>query len=205
MKKAFTLVELLITMMILGILASIIIYSSTEVIATARATEIANNLDMIRKAAISFYFDNQDLFEDGKLSSGIQNYLNSNKNQVKLITKYFDKKDIVFQDTQNIQGQGKGGTNSYRPFKNPGTYGIADAGYELKGANDEGMVGGKVQNRNTWFVGYKFKDNEAKVKEKLMAKTQLKLHFAGDLPEIEGDTAVWMRVFGEWQKGEATQ
>ena len=72
-RKGFTLVELLITVMILAILAAIMFYSSSEAITTAKATMIISNLKQLSKAANMWYLDNyQRLTLDSSLSNGFR-------------------------------------------------------------------------------------------------------------------------------------
>ena len=212
-KKAFTLVELLIVIVVIGVLAGAFMYSSTEAVTTARATVILNNLHIVKDAVLSFYTDNPDLFEFGRMSSGIQNYLKSNKNAVKQIANHFKGHDINFQNMNSSNAQ-------HMPFVDEGYYGVADAGYEeYKNVTDKtGTYIGGAASRYTWFVGYRFKSNEGRVKEKLKARAKsMGLTFAGRIPNYErlalisddqgrdvnystGDDVVWLRVFGEWDK-----
>ena len=191
-KKAFTLIEVLIVIVVIGVLAGGFMYSSTEAITTAKATLILNNLDMVRNAVISFYTDNPDIFESGEMKNGIQNWLHNNPNRKKLITQYFDKNaNIIFQ-------AGSSGDGNNYPFndKESGTYGVADAGEK-----DEDNKQTEINSRYTWFVGYKFKADESAVKEKIRARSKsLGLLFAGYIPNFNGDDIVWLRVFGEWEK-----
>ena len=57
-RKAFTLVEMLIVLVVLGILAAGIMYASDEAITTAKATKIISDLQLLSKAAESWYLDN---------------------------------------------------------------------------------------------------------------------------------------------------
>ena len=57
-RKAFTLIELLIAIVVIGVLAAMMILSSTEAVTTAQASNIVANLTHIRKAVIAWYGDN---------------------------------------------------------------------------------------------------------------------------------------------------
>lgn len=57
-KPGFTLVELLIVIVVIGVLSAMMIFSSTEAITTAKATKIVNDLNVIKKGVIAWYVDN---------------------------------------------------------------------------------------------------------------------------------------------------
>ena len=58
--KGFTLVELLIVIVVIGVLAAMMILSSTEAISSAKATKIISDLTQLKKAATAWYLDNYD-------------------------------------------------------------------------------------------------------------------------------------------------
>lgn len=60
--KGFTLVELLIVIVVMGILASMMTLSSSESVSTARASNIISNLRNFSMAAMAFYTDSMDHF-----------------------------------------------------------------------------------------------------------------------------------------------
>ena len=59
-RKAFTLIELLIVIVVIGVLAAMMMLSSTEAVATAKASNVAANLHHIKKAVIAWYCDNHE-------------------------------------------------------------------------------------------------------------------------------------------------
>ena len=63
-RKGFTLVELLIVIVVIGILASMMMLSSTEAVTTAKATKIISNLRNLKTAALAYYIDSMDYFVD---------------------------------------------------------------------------------------------------------------------------------------------
>ena len=59
-RKGFTLVELLIVIVVIGILSAMMMLSSTEAVSSAKANNIVNNLRNWKTAALSWYVDNID-------------------------------------------------------------------------------------------------------------------------------------------------
>ena len=63
-KKAFTLVEVLVVCTVIGILVAFMTLSSTASTTTAKANNILNDMRHIRDAARMFYWDNPDKFKE---------------------------------------------------------------------------------------------------------------------------------------------
>ena len=59
-REAFTLIELLIVIVVIGVLAAMMIMSSSEIISTAKASNIIANLRNLKTAALSWYMDSFD-------------------------------------------------------------------------------------------------------------------------------------------------
>ena len=85
-RKGFTLVELLIVIVVIGILSAMMMLSSTEAVASAKANNIVSNLRNMKTAVLSYYADNMDLFAKTpttKISTAdVLPYLNSTKETV---------------------------------------------------------------------------------------------------------------------------
>ena len=62
-RKGFTLVELLIVIVVIGILSAMMMLSSTEAVSSARASNIVSNLRNLKTAALSYYVDNVDTYD----------------------------------------------------------------------------------------------------------------------------------------------
>ena len=65
-RKGFTLVELLIVIVVIGILSAMMMLSSTEAVTSAKASNIVSNLRNLKTAALAMYIDNMDNFDNGK-------------------------------------------------------------------------------------------------------------------------------------------
>ena len=71
-RRGFTLVELLIVIVVIGILSAMMMLSSTEAVSSARASNIISNLRNLKTAALAFYVDSLDV-ADGKKTTEITN------------------------------------------------------------------------------------------------------------------------------------
>lgn len=181
-RKGFTLVELLIVIVVIGVLSAMMMLSSTEAVSSAKASNIISNLRNLKTAVLSWYADNLDKVQaDGRVKltdkltdkdiKPIQEWTDAQLG----ISKYFSNGDSVPYKGKN---ETKGGN---------GFYCIYDAG---------------SGNRTTWYVGYRFDiKTEAAVKEKVKArKDSLGLIFVDEEPNHgKGDGRVWMKVMGDWE------
>ena len=68
-RRGFTLVELLIVIVVIGILSAMMMLSSTEAVSSARASNIVSNLRNLKTAALAWYVDSLDVIE-GKDDKG---------------------------------------------------------------------------------------------------------------------------------------
>ena len=62
-QKGFTLVELLIVIVVIGILSAMMMLSSDEAVSSARAADIINDLRNIKTATLTYFADNIGYFE----------------------------------------------------------------------------------------------------------------------------------------------
>ncbi|MBQ4401111.1 MAG: type II secretion system protein [Synergistaceae bacterium] len=85
-RKGFTLVELLIVIVVIGILSAMMMLSSTEAVTSAKASNIVSNLRNLKTAALAYYTDHMDDMEGvttapSTFSKDVAGYL-SNKNNI---------------------------------------------------------------------------------------------------------------------------
>ena len=97
-RKGFTLVELLIVIVVIGILSAMMMLSSTEAVTSAKASNIVSNLRNLKTAALAYYADNLDYFSktptaaisrDGTAgASNVLKYLGSTSSQIADMSNY---------------------------------------------------------------------------------------------------------------------
>ncbi|MBR0317577.1 MAG: type II secretion system protein [Synergistaceae bacterium] len=173
-RKGFTLVELLITVMILAILAAIMFYSSSEAITTAKATMIISNLKQISKAANMWYLDNYKRLKIGDNDNGfvIDNGTSKGitlhdyfKNDDSEILQYFDKADFSFnKGLSNYASKSSeeyyapvGSYSIYVGFSNTVCYAVYGIS-EHNNSSEEAKIKKKLKDRakTEGLVSYKF-------------------------------------------------
>ena len=83
-RKGFTLVELLIVIVVIGVLSAMMMLSSTEAVSSAKASNIISNLRNMKTAALAWYADNLDNaseFGTDDVSGDIFKYLGDTGNK----------------------------------------------------------------------------------------------------------------------------
>ena len=68
-RRGFTLVELLIVIVVIGVLSAMMMLSSTEAVTSARASNIVSNLRNLKTAALAYYVDHMDDYPDTTTNS----------------------------------------------------------------------------------------------------------------------------------------
>lgn len=82
-RKGFTLVELLIVIVVIGVLSTMMMLSSTEAVTSAKASNIVSNLRNLKTAALALYVDSLDTWNTETAGTtthltidAVKNYLN---------------------------------------------------------------------------------------------------------------------------------
>ena len=81
-RRGFTLVELLIVIVVIGVLSAMMMLSSTEAVSSAKASNVISNLRNMKTAALAYYADHLDDAEGTNFSlsakaSDVRGYLNN--------------------------------------------------------------------------------------------------------------------------------
>lgn len=82
-RRGFTLVELLIVIVVIGILSAMMMLSSTEAVTSAKASNIVSNLRNLKTAALAMYVDSMDQFDKHEIEPEIAKvvkYMNGGEN-----------------------------------------------------------------------------------------------------------------------------
>ena len=151
---------MLIVIMIIGILAAMIIMSSSEAVTTAKASNIITNLHTLRKAVLEWYINNREKVQpDGRVKIGNESKPVQQWNDEQLhISEYLSNGNAFNFNQGNYHGLGQNTELA------KGYYGIYDAG-EVPDDTDRYY-------RRTWYVGYCFQNDEDAVKAKVMSRAQ---------------------------------
>ncbi|MBQ7196416.1 MAG: type II secretion system protein [Synergistaceae bacterium] len=166
-RKGFTLVELLIVIVVIGVLSAMMMLSSTEAVSSAKAATIISDMRVLKTAVLEWYMDNLDKVK--KNSKG------EYKINDKYIGDYFSKEGQA--DLQKYLGnsayvkieESNYGANT--KTKIAGCYFLAsETRGEVSQAVSEGTAEAKELTGCSWYVGYCFRENEDKLKEKLQAR-----------------------------------
>ena len=173
-KKGFTLVELLIVIVVIGVLSAMMMLSSTEAVSSARAASIINDMRVLKTAVLEWYADNHERV--GKFGDEYYIYTDitkKGKSKGKFLGEYIETKEgkadiekYLGNSGANLLGDPHSGLN-----KLFGSYFLtSETRGEVSKAVSEGTAEKQKHTGCSWYVGYRFRTNEDKVKEKLQAR-----------------------------------
>lgn len=119
--KGFTLVELLIVMTVTGILSAMMTMSGAEIVSSAKAAKIINNMVNLKKAVASWYTDNYHVIsatEKGEYmingKTRLSDFLEQNPEE---IMKYLDNNDSIgFRSKRYAQNKDNKNEEDYYIF-----------------------------------------------------------------------------------------
>ena len=197
-RKGFTLVELLIVIVVIGVLAAMFILSSTESVTTAKASNIITNLQLLKRAVLAWHMDNREkvlrngMVKIGNTTSPIQEWGDGALH----LSSYFSHLGGSAINLNSVR-QSAAGTTRKNTDLGVGCYGVCDGGTE-RDPNDDSIE--TAYHRQTWYVGYRFTEDEESVKEKVRSRKESAGLVFGT-PDAHIDTvrdngvAVWMKVF----------
>lgn len=204
-RKGLTLISLLIVILVIGILATMMILSSTESVNTAKAARIIANLQTMKRAVVAWYADNRDkvvwadgnskvagMVQIGNKASPVQEW----GEDVIQLGKYISlagNSDINIHYKKEHDNK----TNTDNTNLMEGCYGVCDGGTVRSGKNTT------AYHRSQWYVGYRFKKGEEAIREKIrgmMNTAGVSIGTADAHIDTEDNyekqnAAVWMRVF----------
>ena len=172
-RRAFTLVELLIAIVVVGVLAAMMMLSSTEAVSSAKAAKIISDMRKLKTAAISWYTDNMDMIDPTCPSPyGIK----VGPNKWEDIQTYFTGYQVPVIKNGEIIGYKTSGTaynnqSSLRKYMNGGdelrinpsnrqgqlcTEQVGDIALK----NGSNITGNNNNNNKNWFVVYRVADED---------------------------------------------
>ncbi len=212
-RKGMTIATLMIVIAVIAILATMMMLSSTEAIATAKATRIIANLQILKRATLAWYADNRDKVI---MSTGNGAYAGTVKigNKSPQPIQQWSENDIQLsryisggdKSKINLHYAKKGDSNTGNTNTNlkEGCYGICDGG-TVKKPNGKFDDKGNPKydtteyHRSKWYVGYCFQEGEEAVRDKIKGMMNTAGVFLGTADAHqdtynENNVAVWMRV-----------
>ena len=145
-RKGFTLVELLIVIVVIGVLSAMMMLSSTEAVSSAKANNIISNLRNLKTAVLSWYADNIDkVAADGQI--------------VENSTKYYLGTYLSSHTDDFKKYLSNGGSISLEKHGDNTTKGVYCLAGGLNGTDSD-----------KWYVGYRFTNDDGRVKNKIAAR-----------------------------------
>ena len=154
-RMGFTLVELLIVIVVIGILSAMMMLSSSEAVATAKATAIISDLRNLKTAALAYFADHADKYITGATdqNKGASISSTDRSDEWDEIMNYLNGKDFPNKDSYKLQAADDGST----------WYALCDIygknGMFKKGSSDATAVtkklAGRAKSVGLWAARYK--------------------------------------------------
>ena len=150
-RKGFTLVELLIVIVVIGVLSAMMMLSSTEAVSSAKATKIISDMTNLKKAVNAWYLDNYT-----RIAQGVENV--NEEYAIKV-----DGKNTRFSNF--IDGKGSAEFLKY----------ISNGGSMKLGSKNSNNTADYYILRSTgkskyWYISYYLGDGSSRLKDKLASR-----------------------------------
>ncbi len=149
-RHGFTLVELLIVIVVIGVLSAMMMLSSTEAVSSAKASNIISNMRNLKTAVLSWYTDNLDRVVK-----------TNDKNKYKILNK-----DNPSEKKELFDFIKSGGNQEILAYMSNGSSIMlcdkSGAGVEPKPKSGFYILradNGNNNNKNDWYIGYRIDDN----------------------------------------------
>lgn len=173
-RHGFTLVELLVVIIVIGILAAMMMFASDEIVSSAQAARILSNLTNWKRAAVSWYTDHLSVvLYNGMIDRNYRENKTSEPSafredhgasgygviKAKDILPYLSMSGLTLTpDGKVVDGYGGQYLTDYATANEFGT----------RASNDNYVVGNKDE--YVWMIDYHLPNMSDKVKEKLQRK-----------------------------------
>lgn len=198
-RRGFTLIELLIVIVVIGILATMMMVSSTEAVTSAKVSNVISNLRNLRTAITAWYLENTDKIEKGSSGAYLVRWSTAypeNDKNLAPVQELWDSR----VDRGNIIDSSTFKSQILRYMENPDR--VTATNRTQKDNNKASVYGGYVlednggnEKRSQWFIGYVVDNDSMKKKFAGRAKSlgllqenkkNSKIYTNGDI--------VWLRV-----------
>lgn len=163
-KKGFTLVELLIVIVVIGVLSAMVIMSAAEAVSTAKATTILTNMRQLKTATIEWYLQHPDQIDTEKTAYILSVKTYGGKTEL-AGTIY----NLVRDDPSEITKYINGGTDI--PINNHVSWGDSTPAHSY-GIMDGTCLYPKAS-KGKWFVAYRFPaEGDTRLKQKIAGRAK---------------------------------
>ena len=201
-QKGFTLVELLIVILVIGILSAMMIFSSTEAVTSAKVSNVISNLRNLRTAITAWYLENTDKIEKGSSGVYLVRWSTAYQKNDDNLTPVQELWDSRVKRNGNIIDSSTFKSQILRYMENPDR--VTATNRKQNNNQNASVLGGYVlednggsnnEKRSQWFIGYVVDNDSMKKKFAGRAKSlgllqenkkNSKIYTNGDI--------VWLRV-----------